>query len=108
MGAVSFLLAMPKHPADARVLRIGSEVQTVGFPLWLCAMLAGMQRVDVILCGVGRMGRNHLRVLQDTPNFRLRGIVDPVRQDTTICPPNEATRSVELAQQAIVMSSSEA
>ncbi len=34
--------------------------------------------VDVILCGAGRMGKNHLRVLSESPDFRLRAIVDPV------------------------------
>jgi UDP-N-acetylglucosamine 3-dehydrogenase len=36
------------------------------------------ERVDVILCGVGRMGRNHLRVIQESSRFRLRAIVDPI------------------------------
>jgi UDP-N-acetylglucosamine 3-dehydrogenase len=36
------------------------------------------KRVDVILCGVGRMGRNHLRVLKDSQQFSLRAVVDPV------------------------------
>lgn len=41
-------------------------------------MSNGKQRIDTILCGVGRMGRNHLRVVQENPEFQLRGIVDPV------------------------------
>lgn len=35
------------------------------------------ERVDVILCGVGRMGRNHLRVMKESPHFNLRAVVDP-------------------------------
>jgi UDP-N-acetylglucosamine 3-dehydrogenase len=41
------------------------------------------QRVDTILCGVGRMGRNHLRVIQESSQFRLRAIVDPVLAKNT-------------------------
>ena len=34
--------------------------------------------MDVVLVGLGRMGRNHLRVLKETPGFNLRAIVDVV------------------------------
>jgi UDP-N-acetylglucosamine 3-dehydrogenase len=30
----------------------------------------------IVLVGVGRMGRNHLRVLRDTPGFEVVGVVD--------------------------------
>lgn len=40
-------------------------------------MPAGTQFVDVILFGLGRMGQNHLRVIQESALFRLRGVVDP-------------------------------
>lgn len=36
-----------------------------------------MERLNVILCGAGKMGRHHLRVVQQNPAFRLRVIVDP-------------------------------
>jgi UDP-N-acetylglucosamine 3-dehydrogenase len=41
------------------------------------------ERIDTILCGVGRMGRNHLRVIQENAHFRLRAIVDPVLAQRT-------------------------
>lgn len=34
-------------------------------------------QVDVILCGLGRMGHHHFRILQESAWFRLRGVVDP-------------------------------
>lgn len=37
----------------------------------------GAELVDVILCGVGRMGQHHLRVIQESARFRLRAVVDP-------------------------------
>ncbi len=46
-------------------------------------MSTGTERVDVILVGVGRMGKNHLRVVQESPAFRLRAIVDPVLAKNT-------------------------
>jgi UDP-N-acetylglucosamine 3-dehydrogenase len=36
-----------------------------------------MQPVNVILCGAGRMGRHHLRVVQQDEAFRMVAIVDP-------------------------------
>lgn len=46
--------------------------------------MSKLQRVDVILCGVGRMGRNHLRVLKESPHFTLRGVVDPAHAGTEV------------------------
>jgi UDP-N-acetylglucosamine 3-dehydrogenase len=34
--------------------------------------------VDIVLFGLGRMGRNHLRAIQADPRFRLVAVVDPV------------------------------
>jgi UDP-N-acetylglucosamine 3-dehydrogenase len=39
-------------------------------------------RVRVVLLGVGRMGRNHLRVTSESPDFELVGVVDPVAKAT--------------------------
>jgi UDP-N-acetylglucosamine 3-dehydrogenase len=39
--------------------------------------MANLERVNVILVGVGRMGRNHLRVTKESPHFHLRAVVDP-------------------------------
>lgn len=36
-----------------------------------------MDRVNVILCGAGKMGRHHLRVVREHTAFRLIAIVDP-------------------------------
>lgn len=36
-----------------------------------------MDRVNVILCGAGKMGRHHLRVVQQDRAFRMVAIVDP-------------------------------
>lgn len=36
-----------------------------------------MDPVNVILCGAGRMGRHHLRIVREDPSFRLVAIVDP-------------------------------
>jgi len=33
-------------------------------------------KMKVVLVGLGRMGRNHLRVLRETPGFELAGVVD--------------------------------
>ena len=32
----------------------------------------------VVLVGAGRMGKNHLRVLEETSEFKLVGVVDPM------------------------------
>lgn len=34
------------------------------------------RKTKVVLVGLGRMGRNHLRVLRETPGFELVGVVD--------------------------------
>ncbi len=33
-------------------------------------------KTKIVLVGLGRMGRNHLRVLRETPGFELAGVVD--------------------------------
>lgn len=35
-----------------------------------------MSKIKIVLVGLGRMGRNHLRILRDTPGFDLVGVVD--------------------------------
>lgn len=35
------------------------------------------KRIKVVLFGLGRMGRNHLRVIRENPNFELVAVVDP-------------------------------
>ena len=35
-----------------------------------------MQKIKVVLVGLGRMGRNHLRVLRETPGYELAAVVD--------------------------------
>ncbi len=37
-----------------------------------------MQVIRVVLFGMGNMGRNHFRVLQEDPRFQLEAVVDPV------------------------------
>lgn len=37
-----------------------------------------MQVTRVVLFGMGNMGRNHFRVLQEDPRFQLEAVVDPV------------------------------
>ncbi len=37
-----------------------------------------MQLIRVVLFGMGNMGRNHFRVLQEDPRFQLEAVVDPV------------------------------
>jgi UDP-N-acetylglucosamine 3-dehydrogenase len=37
-----------------------------------------MQLIRVVLFGMGNMGRNHFRVLQEDPRFQLKAVVDPV------------------------------
>jgi len=37
-----------------------------------------MKRIRVVLFGLGRMGRNHLRVTNESPDFELVAVVDPV------------------------------
>lgn len=36
------------------------------------------KRLPIVLIGAGRMGRNHLRVLRESPRFELRAVVDAV------------------------------
>jgi UDP-N-acetylglucosamine 3-dehydrogenase len=50
-------------------------------------------RVRVVLLGVGRMGRNHLRVTSESPDFELVAIVDPATKATKGIPafPNLAS-----------------
>jgi UDP-N-acetylglucosamine 3-dehydrogenase len=37
-----------------------------------------MDQARVVLLGLGRMGRNHLRVLRSHPRFRVVGVIDPM------------------------------
>jgi UDP-N-acetylglucosamine 3-dehydrogenase len=37
-----------------------------------------IQKIDVVLVGLGRMGSNHFRVLRESPHFKLVGVVDNV------------------------------
>src|SRR5262249_19690532 len=39
-------------------------------------MTTTMKKKKVVLVGLGRMGRNHLRVLRETPGFELVAVVD--------------------------------
>lgn len=43
-----------------------------------------MHPVNVILCGVGRMGRHHLRIVQQDRAFRMVAIVDPALSGGTL------------------------
>jgi UDP-N-acetylglucosamine 3-dehydrogenase len=46
-----------------------------------------MQVIRVVLFGMGNMGRNHFRVLQEDPRYQLQAVVDPVLEalpDATI------------------------
>jgi UDP-N-acetylglucosamine 3-dehydrogenase len=36
------------------------------------------KKLRVVLLGIGRMGRNHLRLTSESPDFELVGVVDPV------------------------------
>lgn len=38
-----------------------------------------MKQINVALIGLGNMGRNHLRVLQDSPHFAVKAVVEPHR-----------------------------
>jgi len=40
------------------------------------------RKIRALLVGCGKMGRNHLRVLQEHPRFEVVGIVDPLRGES--------------------------
>lgn len=43
-----------------------------------------MKRFKVVLVGLGRMGRNHLRILGEDPGFEVVGVVDPVFPESSV------------------------
>jgi UDP-N-acetylglucosamine 3-dehydrogenase len=56
------------------------------------------QAVRVALIGLGRMGANHLRVINENPNFQLVAIVDPLAAQSKYAIPSGVARLTSLGE----------
>lgn len=66
-------------------------------PLYILSELAiyDCRNMRVVLVGLGRMGKNHLRVLRETPGIELVGVVDAHASPTADLAPVPFARSVK-------------